>query len=109
MLALPQPGWAGERGFFGFSLAVASEGFSFNPVLKSIKVAKVTPDSPAAQAGLKDGDEIIEVAGRTVAGSKAKEMMALAQKEVGQSLQLKVKRPEGETRALTLVAVKKPE
>ena len=67
------------------------------------------PASPAAQAGIQDGDEVIEVAGRVVAGAKAKEVVALAQKEVGQSLQLKVRRPAGETRALTLVAVKKPE
>ena len=109
LLALPQPGWAGERGFFGFNLAVDTEGFMLNPTLKSIKVAKVMPASPAAQAGIQDGDEVIEVAGRVVAGAKAKEVVALAQKEVGQSLQLKVRRPAGETRALTLVAVKKPE
>ena len=109
LLALPQPGWAGERGVFGFSLAVDSEGFMLNPTLKSIKVAKVFPASPASQAGIQEGDEITEVAGRTVAGAKARELMTLAKKDVGQSLDLKIRRPAGDTRALTLVAVKQPE
>jgi C-terminal processing protease CtpA/Prc len=107
LLACPLGAHADGRGVFGFSMAIDSEGFFLNPTLRSIRITKVAPASPAEQAGLKVGDEVIEVAGRTVAGAKGREIQALAEKDVGQALQIKVRRAGGELTALTLVAVEK--
>ena len=107
LLAWPLAAQAAGRGVFGFSMAIDSEGFFLNPTLRSIRITKVAAASPAEQAGLKVGDEVIEVAGRAVAGAKGREIQALAEKDVGQSLLLKVKRAGGEVAALTLVAVEK--
>ena len=108
-LAIPTSGVAAGPGYFGFTLHVDSEGFVLNPTIKSLKVLKVMPSSPSASAGMRAGDEIIEVAGRVVVGAKAKELQSLAKKEAGQSLTLRVKHAEGEVVALTMVAVEKPE
>ncbi|MFG6412588.1 PDZ domain-containing protein [Roseateles sp. DC23W] len=106
-VALPALAFAADRGVFGFSMQVDSEGFFLDPTLKSIKIVKVTPESPAALAGMKVGDEVIEVAGRVVAGAKGREIQALAEKDVGQSLSLKVKRSAGEVVSMQMVAVAK--
>lgn len=106
-IALPAGVFAAERGVFGFSMTVDSDGFSMNPTLRSIKILTVMPESPAALAGMKAGDEVIEVAGRSVAGAKARELQALAEKEVGQSLNVKLRHPEGGVAVITMVAVDK--
>lgn len=98
---------AGERGYFGLSTSIEAEGFFLNPTLRAVKIAKITPASPAAKAGLQVGDQIIELEGRLVAGSKARELQDLLEKEVGQSLNLKIRRANGDTLPLTLVAAPK--
>ncbi|MBO9685609.1 MAG: PDZ domain-containing protein [Mitsuaria chitosanitabida] len=100
---------AGERGVFGFGLSIESEGFFLNPTLKSVKISKVTPGSPAEHGGLKVGDEVLEVEGRAVAGAKAREIQALAEKDVGQALVVKVRHLGGEIAAITMVPVAKLE
>jgi C-terminal processing protease CtpA/Prc len=106
-LALPLAGFAAERGYFGFSMAIDVDGF-LNPTLNSITIAKVAPSSPAALAGIKTGDEVLEVEGHAVAGAKAKEIQALAEKDVGQSLTLKVKHAKGDAVTVTLVSTARP-
>jgi hypothetical protein len=51
---------AAENGWFGFALAIDAEGI-LNPKLRSIKIEKVFPASPAAKAGLAEGDMIVEL------------------------------------------------
>lgn len=109
LVVLPVAAFAAERGVFGFSMSVDSEGFFLNPTLRSIKIEKVVPASPAERAGLLAGDEVLEVEGRVVAGAKGREIQALAEKNVGETLKLKVKHPGGDVAALTLVAVAKAE
>lgn len=99
---------AAEKGWFGLGVSVEVEGFSFNPTLQAITIAKVIPSSPAAAAGLVSGDQIIEIQGHTVPGAKAKEVKAAMQQTVGASLRLKVKHGTAEPKAVTLIAVAKP-
>ena len=102
------PAWAaGEKGWFGFSVSVDAEGFSFNPTLRAIKIQEVVPSSPAAAAGLASGDFVIEVQGITVAGAKADALKAAMQKAVGETLRLRVKRGSSEVQEVSLVAVLK--
>ncbi len=95
--------FAGERGVFGFGLSVEGDGF-FNPTLRSVKVSKVSAQSPAAAGGMRVGDEILEVAGNLVVGAKAKDLQSLLEKEVGQSLVIKVRHAAGDVADLSLVA-----
>ena len=106
-IVLPIAAFAADRGVFGFSMDVDSEGFFLNPTLRSIKIGKVAPESPASRAGMKPGDEVVEVAGRLVAGAKGREIQSLAEKEVGQSLTLKVKHAAGDVVSITMVAVER--
>ncbi|GAB3259559.1 PDZ domain-containing protein [Chitinimonas naiadis] len=96
--------WAGERGYFGFSMSIDAEGMFWNPTLKAVKIEKVTPQSPAARAGITAGDYIMEVEGKPVAGAKADTLKPYLEREIGQSTRLGIKKPSGETVALTLVA-----
>lgn len=99
--------WAGERGYFGFALSIDGNGMFWNPTLRSVKIDKVSPASPAALAGMVSGDEIIEVAGKPVSGAKGNDLKAHVEKDLGQPLQLKLRRANGEEVAVTLVAVAK--
>ena len=57
------------RGFLGVAIQGATEQLakSFDlPTTKGALVAQVTPESPAAKAGLKAGDFIVAIAGRAV-------------------------------------------
>lgn len=108
MLASPALQAADERGHLGFAISVDGDGPLWNPVLKSAKVAKVTPASPAAGAGLVPGDLIVEVEGRVVAGAKARELEPLMKKKPGERLALKVRRANGAVQELVLVAAAQP-
>lgn len=80
------------KGKLGFGIKATSSGF-ISPVLERLKVATVTPGSPAAAAGLKLGDFITEINGRPVAGAPAREMIGTFRDiQVGQKLRLKIKR-----------------
>lgn len=97
-----------ERGFLGFSVDIDGEGFFLNPTLKSVSIASVAAASPAASAGIAPKDRIIEVEGHPVAGAKGKDLEPMLKKAPGQSLRLKLKRPNGEEYAVTLVAISRP-
>lgn len=100
---------AADAGFLGLGVAVDGDGVPWNPTLKSAKVVKVVPRSPAEQAGVAVGDQIVEVAGRTVAGAKARELQPALQLAVGQRLSLVLKKASGELKAVSLMAAPKPE
>jgi C-terminal processing protease CtpA/Prc len=96
------------KGTFGLTVAVDADGFFLNPTVKSVTVQKVEPKSPAANAGIAAGDQIVEAEGRTVAGAKARELEPMMSKKPGQALHLLLKRPKGESYKVTLIAVAKP-
>lgn len=99
---------AADKGWFGFSLTVDTEGLSLNPTLRSITILKVVTPSPAASAGLMPEDAVVEVEGIKVAGAKADSLKEAMQKTTGQTLHLKIQRGGAEPREVSLIAVSKP-
>lgn len=97
-----------EKGWFGFALNIDAEGLSLNPNLRSIKIDKVFPASPAAKAGLASGDMILELEGIAVEGAKADTLKAVIQKSPGETLRLKIKRGADAPHEISLVAAPKP-
>lgn len=99
---------AAEKGWFGFALNIDAEGLSLNPRLRSIKIEKIFPASPAANAGLASGDMILEIEGITVEGAKADTLKAAIQKSVGETLRLKIKHGADAPHDISLIAAPKP-
>ena len=98
---------AAERGYLGLSVAVDGEGAFWNPTLKTVKVTKVAPRSPAEQGGIVVGDHIVEIDGRQITGAKAQDLQSHMKKEAVQRVNLVVKKASGETRPVSIVAVPK--
>ncbi len=103
------PAHAGESGYLGISIKAEGEGAFWNPTIKSVKVAKVVPGSPAEAAGIAVGDSIVEIEGKQVEGAKASDLRPYMQREVGQQLRLAVKKPSGEVKTVSVVAGAKPD
>ena len=59
LFLLAPPGWAGERGYFGFALTVDGGGKFWNPSLLSVRIKEVSPASPTALAGMVSGADIM--------------------------------------------------
>lgn len=100
---------AAGSGYLGLGLAVSGDGFFLNPTIRSIKVQKVNAGSPAARAGIAEGDEIVEVEGRPVVGAKAKELQPYVERNVGETVRLTVRKPNGDVRQLSLKAEARPD
>jgi C-terminal processing protease CtpA/Prc len=107
LLFSPLASHAAEMGWFGFALVIDADGI-LNPKLRSIKIDKVFPASPAAKAGLSAGDRIVEIEGVLVEGAKADTLKAAMQKSVGETLRLKIKRGTDASQDVSLVAGPKP-
>lgn len=104
LLSLTSAAWAGERGYFGFTPEIDGEGVFWNPTLRAVKIAKVAAKSPAEAAGMQVGDEVIEVAGKAVAGAKGKDLQGQIEKDIGESVKMKLKHSNGEVVEITMVA-----
>ena len=99
---------AGERGYFGFVPKVSAGGFLLNPVIKRITIDGVASESPAAQAGIASGDEVVRIEDTEVVGSKALKLRAMAEREIGQTLQLTLRHVDGTIYKASMVAVARP-
>lgn len=66
-----------------------------DPAVEGMPVGQVLPDSPAAKAGLKDGDVITEFDGKKVADFESLRTLLRARK-IGDEIPLKVKRKAGD-------------
>lgn len=66
---------------------------------RGVRVVEVPSGSPAAEAGLREGDMLLEVDGRSIAGLKPHKLHELLTGEVGSSVLLRVDR-DGEQREL---------
>ena len=97
---------AAEKGWFGFGLKVEGSGF-LSLTVQSVTVESIAPHSPASEQPIAVGDEIIQVEETTVPGRRAWELKPLLQKQVGETIHLRLKRPTGETYSATLTAVKR--
>ncbi len=66
------------------------------------------PGSPAARGGIAVGDSIVKLEGVAVSGRKASDLKNAARRDVGQTLRLELKRPNGQVYSVALVAVPRP-
>jgi C-terminal processing protease CtpA/Prc len=107
LLLSPLGSQAADKGWFGFSLAIDADGI-LNPRLRTIKIDKIFPASPAANAGLSTGDMIVEIEGIPVEGAKADTLKTAMQKSVGETLRLKIKHGADASQDVALIAAPKP-
>jgi membrane-associated protease RseP (regulator of RpoE activity) len=105
---LAMAGWGWHRGCFGLAINAEFENALPTPIEKSQRVARVWRGLPADQAGIRVGDEIIEVDGRPVETTKATDLVSLEWKHTGETLTLKLAHPDGETYVVSMVAVDPP-
>ncbi|MEY2519526.1 MAG: hypothetical protein QOF24_1285 [Verrucomicrobiota bacterium] len=96
---------AAEKGWFGFGLKVEGSGF-LSLTVHSVTVESIAPHSPASEQSIAVGDQIIQVEETTIPGRRAWELKPLLQKQVGDIIHLRLKRPNGETYSVTLTATK---
>jgi C-terminal processing protease CtpA/Prc len=99
---------AGERGYFGFGLSVTTKGFFLNPEVSELKIAKVIPGTPAERAGILVGDVIVLVDDMPVLGNKALHLKARAAKDVGQTIRLALRHPDGKAYSVSMIAIPHP-
>jgi C-terminal processing protease CtpA/Prc len=99
---------AAEPGFLGIGISIDGEGFVANRIVKAVKVERVVQHSPAARAGIVLGDELVEVDGRTVRGSRVSELRPLLDRPAGHVLRLVVKRPSGQLVEVRVVLAARP-
>jgi C-terminal processing protease CtpA/Prc len=98
-----------EKGYFGLTVDVRGSGSVLTPTLEAITIKQVVAGSPAAIAGIVVGDQILEVDGHAVQGSRPDDIVRLMQKQAGQSLTLELRRESGDVYSVTLVAVTRAE
>ena len=95
---------AGDKPHLGFSMAVAVSGAD-NPTIGKLTVSGVTKGSPADAAGLKQGDEVIEVNGKPAVGTPAADLAAsIKGTPSGGHLRFKVKRSNGALATVDIIA-----
>lgn len=91
------------KGKLGFSVDASTTGI-INPTLKMVRIKTVTPGSPAAVAGLKPGDHIIELDGLAVEGAPAKAVYGrLRNLQAGEHVRLELRR-SGKPMTVEIVA-----
>lgn len=101
---LASPAMAGDKPHLGFSTAVSVSGM-VNPTIGKLTVSGVTKGSPADVAGLKQGDEIIEVNGKPAVGAPASELAgSIKGTKSGAHLRFKVRRSDGTLATVDIIA-----
>ncbi len=99
---------AAEPGFLGIRISIDGEGFVANRIVKTVRVERVVPYSPAARAGIGLGDEIVEVDNRTVRGARVSELQPLLDRQAGYVLRIVVRKPSGQLVELRPVLAERP-
>lgn len=97
----PGPNTPMPSGIVGVALHVTA-GRIGDPAQLIIRA--VHPSGPAARAGLTHGEEIVAVDGNPVAGKTYQEVVGLIRGEVGSSVKLALRGPQGE-RTVSLMRV----
>jgi S1-C subfamily serine protease len=102
VLLLVASGLALAKGRLGFSVEAATNDGS---TLTQVKVASVSPGSPAALAGLRAGDVITQLDGKPVEGLKDTQLKArLGSVKPGERIKLLVLRAEGKSVPIEILA-----
>ena len=86
----------------GFSVSAETDGF-FSKTLKQVRIASVVAGSPAEQAGLKVGDDVVSINDTPIAGTSGPKIMDIVHGvQPGEHLRLKVLR-QGAERLVDIV------
>lgn len=107
-LALAASATAEERAWYGFHIKPQTSGFVLNPIVQSVTIDMIAPNSPASRAGIRVGDELLEADETKIAGNRGLSLVSLLKKQPGETLRLNLRRPGGETYRVTVVGIKKP-
>lgn len=91
--------------FFGYSIKVDVD---YTLDLESAVISAVLPGSPAANAGILQGDSITEIEGCAVPGCGAYKARRLMDKSIGEPLHLKLKHANGSVFSATLIGIAPP-
>lgn len=93
-LAVAPPSHAAEQKL-GFVTEVEGEGFFLNPIVKKILVTEVIKGSLAEAAGMRAGDQIIQIEGQNVVGKRAIELRPFMKLNPGETRTLRLKHADG--------------
>jgi C-terminal processing protease CtpA/Prc len=93
-LALASTGHAAEQKL-GFAVDLKGEGFFLNPIVTAILVSEVTKGGLAEAAGMRVGDEIIQLEGQKVAGMRALGLRTYMKLEPGETRRIRLKHKDG--------------
>ena len=96
------------RGWFGFLIAIESDGWALDPVIRSATIKEVLPGSPAAAQHVAAGDRIVAIDGQAVVGRRARELQPHVDKAVSDAVVLRLQRQGGELAEVRLVAAPRP-
>lgn len=91
--------------FFGYSIKVDVD---YTLDLESALITTVVADSPAATAGIAQGDHVTEIEGCAVPGCGAYKAKRLMAKAIGEPLHLKLKHADGTAFSATLIGITPP-
>ena len=89
------PSSAAAEPKLGFVVSLEGEGFFLNPLVKRLLVEEVTKGSLADAAGMRAGDQIIQIEGQSVAGRRARELQPLMKLHPGETRTLRLKHTDG--------------
>ncbi len=95
-------------GGIGVLLDIKGSGPMEAMIVKSLTVKKVAKNSPAANARLQIGDQIIEIDGQTVEGGNGDALGHAMHKSVGSKVSIVVRQAGGSLRKITMVTTKLP-
>ncbi|HSM36847.1 MAG TPA: PDZ domain-containing protein, partial [Longimicrobiales bacterium] len=93
------------RGWFGFSLGLERSSLAGLRTSETLRVSSVVPGSPAFRGGLRQGDVILQLGGRSATGRWLER--AVSGIAPGDTLRVRVRR-SGRERDLTLIAAQRP-
>jgi C-terminal processing protease CtpA/Prc len=74
---------------------VEGEGFFLNPIVTKVLVTEVTKGSLAEAAGMRVGDQIIQVEGQTIAGKRALALQPFMKLSPGETRTMRLKHADG--------------
>jgi len=94
LLVFAHPSHAAEQKL-GLVTQVEGEGFFLNPVVTKILVTEVASGSLAEAAGIKAGDQIIQIDGETIAGKRALELRRFMKLNPGETRKFRLKHADG--------------
>ena len=79
----------------GFAVQLEGEGFFLNPLVTRLLVTAVTKGSLAEAAGMKAGDQILQIEGKGVIGIRARELQPFMKLNPGERRTLRLKHADG--------------